>query len=95
MRCAMHVIVSAFLLAMMVVSTWANERDDRPAETDWPCVTKECRPWTYWWWMGSAVNEAELTRHLEDYHKAGIGGVHIIPIYGVTLPPKPSPAIMR
>lgn len=41
------------------------------------------RPWTYWWWMGSAVNETELTRQLEQFAKAGLGGVHIIPIYGV------------
>lgn len=39
-------------------------------------------PWTRWWWMGSAVNEAELTRHLELYASAGIGGVEICPIYG-------------
>lgn len=41
------------------------------------------RPWTYWWWMGSAVNEADLTRQLEAFAKAGIGGVHVVPIYGV------------
>ncbi|MDB5240273.1 MAG: glycoside hydrolase [Spirosoma sp.] len=41
------------------------------------------RPWTYWWWMGSAVTEPELTRQLEQFAKAGLGGVHIIPIYGV------------
>lgn len=40
------------------------------------------RPWTYWWWMGSAVNEADLTRQLEQFAGAGLGGVHIIPIYG-------------
>jgi hypothetical protein len=33
--------------------------------------------------MGSAVNEIELTRQLEQFAKAGLGGVHIIPIYGV------------
>jgi hypothetical protein len=46
-------------------------------------VAKECRPWTYWWWMGSAVDKQNLTQHLETYHKAGVGGVNIIPIYGV------------
>ncbi|HQP98042.1 MAG TPA: glycosyl hydrolase [bacterium] len=51
-------------------------------EFSWPEITKECRPWTYWWWLGSAVNKAELTRHLEAYRKAGMGGVHIVPIYG-------------
>lgn len=38
------------------------------------------RPWTYWWWMGSAVNPADLTRQLEQFARAGMGGVHVIPI---------------
>jgi hypothetical protein len=41
------------------------------------------KPWAYWWWLGSAVNEADITANLEDYAKAGFGGMHIIPIYGV------------
>ncbi|RIV17590.1 glycoside hydrolase [Fibrisoma montanum] len=40
------------------------------------------RPWTYWWWMGSAVNEKDITHQLEQFARAGLGGVHIIPIYG-------------
>ena len=41
------------------------------------------RPWTRWWWLGSAVDEANLTRLLEVYQQAGLGGVEITPIYGV------------
>jgi hypothetical protein len=41
------------------------------------------KPWTYWWWMGSAVNERDITFQLEEMSKSGLGGVHIIPIYGV------------
>ena len=41
------------------------------------------KPWAYWWWMGSAVDEKNITANLEDYAKAGFGGLHIIPIYGV------------
>jgi hypothetical protein len=33
--------------------------------------------------MGSAVDEAGLTRALEAYREAGLGGVEITPIYGV------------
>ena len=52
--------------------------------TDWPEITKENRPWTRWWWLGSAVtSEAEITRHLQAFHDAGIGGVEISPIYAV------------
>jgi hypothetical protein len=43
---------------------------------------KTAKPWTYWWWMGNAVTKEEITRHLEAYAKAGMGGVHIVPIYG-------------
>ncbi len=32
--------------------------------------------------MGSAVDQTNITRELQRYHAAGLGGVHIIPIYG-------------
>ena len=41
------------------------------------------KPWTYWWWMGSAVNRTDIKEQLSDFAQAGLGGVHIIPIYGV------------
>jgi hypothetical protein len=41
------------------------------------------KPWAYWWWPGSAVNEADLAANLKTYADAGFGGLHIIPIYGV------------
>ncbi len=40
------------------------------------------RPGAYWWWMGSAVDKDNLSRQLAAYDCAGMGGVHIIPIYG-------------
>jgi hypothetical protein len=42
----------------------------------------ECRPWSCWWWLGSAVDKDNLTRELTRYGDAGWGGVHVIPIYG-------------
>ena len=50
---------------------------------DWPEVKKESKTWTRWWWMGSAVDEKNIRRSLIAFHKAGIGGVEIEPIYGV------------
>jgi len=41
------------------------------------------KPWSYWWWMGSAVDRENIQSQLRDFAKAGLGGVHIIPIYGV------------
>jgi alpha-L-rhamnosidase len=41
------------------------------------------KPWAYWWWLGSAANKADVSSNLQDFAKAGFGGLHIIPIYGV------------
>ncbi|MDR1737632.1 MAG: glycosyl hydrolase family 2 [Candidatus Symbiothrix sp.] len=51
--------------------------------TDFPPITREAKPWTRWWWMGSAVDSTNLTCNLEALSRAGIGGVEITPIYGV------------
>src|SRR5215475_4470717 len=50
---------------------------------NWPPVTSQTRPWTRWWWQGSAVNKSDLTVEMEKYQKAGLGGLEITPIYGV------------
>lgn len=49
----------------------------------WPQITELQKPWTRWWWMGSAVDSAGIRHNLESLSKAGIGGVEITPIYGV------------
>ena len=49
----------------------------------WPEIKKESKTWTRWWWMGNAVDKKNLTRSLVEFHKAGIGGVEIEPLYGV------------
>jgi hypothetical protein len=68
----------ALLLALAGVSTVAAA-DDPLA---WPPITRLQKPWTYWWWMGSAVDTNNIARQLARFHDAGLGGVHIIPIYG-------------
>jgi hypothetical protein len=49
----------------------------------WPKSSNINQPWARWWWMGSAVDKPNLKKSLIDFHKAGIGGVEITPIYGV------------
>ncbi len=51
--------------------------------TLWPPVTRTAKPWTRWWWLGSAVDKPNLTRLLETYRQAGLGGVEVTCIYGV------------
>jgi hypothetical protein len=58
--------------------------------TAWPEPTPSSRPWTRWWWHGSAVDEANLTRLLEEYDRVGLGGVEITCIYGVKGEPHPN-----
>jgi hypothetical protein len=53
-----------------------------PDPLAWPAIVAEHRPWTRWWWLGSAVDKENLTRSLEEFKQAGIGGVEICPIYG-------------
>ena len=52
------------------------------AAPGWPATKREHRPWTRWWWLGSAVDRANLTRELGEFSAAGFGGVEITPIYG-------------
>jgi len=33
----------------------------------WPAHASPTRPWTCWWWMGSAVNKTNLTRELQRF----------------------------
>lgn len=49
----------------------------------WPEINRETKPWTRWWWHGSALTKEGITAELEAYKKAGLGGVEITPIYGV------------
>ncbi len=45
-------------------------------------INSEAKPWTRWWWMGSAVDEAGIKKQLTQLATVGFGGVEIVPIYG-------------
>lgn len=53
------------------------------AQITWPATSQTTRPWTRWWWQGSAVNEKDLSLNMEKYKAVGLGGLEITPIYGV------------
>ena len=48
----------------------------------WPAATQQARPWTRWWWMGSAVDSTGIATQMQLFHEAHFGGVEIVPIYG-------------
>ena len=49
----------------------------------WPEIVPEHKPWTRWWWLGSAVDRHTITQLLEEYQRVGLGGVEVTPVYGV------------
>ena len=49
----------------------------------WPEVKTEMKPGARWWWMGSAVDDANLNVLMKEYARTGIGTLEITPIYGV------------
>src|ERR1041385_3271651 len=77
---AAQIAAAVILTAIFCASTLGTPPDS--GALAWPAQTRESRPWTYWWWMGSAVDTNNLTKELTRYRDAGLGGVHIIPIYG-------------
>lgn len=79
---------SSLVLLLLFIGFQPIEAQPAPARTatpelTWPAITRQTRPWTRWWWMGSAVNKTDLARLLKQYREAGLGGVEITPIYGV------------
>jgi hypothetical protein len=75
-------VVAALCLSFLGGATFGAPVVTNAPLSAWPAITSQTRPWTYWWWMGSAVDKTNLTRELQRFHDAGLGGVHIIPIYG-------------
>lgn len=48
----------------------------------WPEIGRESKPWAYNWWPGSAVDPQSISNEFRRYAEGGLGGVHVIPIYG-------------
>jgi hypothetical protein len=71
-----------FFAVLLLALSLVNLSSAQTPKTVWPTIEKQMKPWVRWWWMGSAVDEKNLTANLSTYQKAGIGGVEITPIYG-------------
>ena len=68
--------IFSFIL-LGVSSAWSE------GTPSWPLPSKEAKAGTRWWWMGSAVDDANLSWNLAEYARVGMGTVEITPIYGV------------
>ena len=75
--------ILAFFPSAATAQPAGDSRAPKALTVAWPEVTQTARPWTRWWWLGSAVDEPNLFRQLETYRDAGLGGVEVTCIYGV------------
>ena len=78
---AKRLAVLGFCVCCVWLSATSNAAD-APRPLVWPQAAAQDGPWTRWWWLGSAVDKANITRQLEQFKAAGIAGVEICPIYG-------------
>lgn len=80
-RFSLLITTSALIVLVFTFNNVSGQKATQ--QPGWPQVTKEAKPWTRWWWMGSSVNPTDLKAAMEAYSKAGLGGLEITPIYGV------------
>ncbi len=73
-----RLLVLLFAGATLIAASWAKA--EAPS---WPASSQTSKPWTRWWWLGSAVDASSLRDQLQAFAQAGLGGVEICPIYGV------------
>ena len=77
-------LLRAFLLLYCLLLSWGVNAQMwiGPDKLKIP-IPQEAKPYTRWWWLGSAVDSVGLDYNLKEFAKVGIGGVEITPIYGV------------
>ncbi|KPK80534.1 MAG: glycoside hydrolase [Bacteroides sp. SM23_62_1] len=79
-------ILTGIILGTLVFTIFSCSSPDAsysdPADL-WPEPAVTMKPWTRWWWHGSAVDKQNITNRLEEFAETGIGGVEITPIFGV------------
>ena len=76
-------LAGTLLSLLLVAPTWMESPSAQRGQRTWPPIVAETKPWTRWWWQGSAVDKPSLTTQLDALAAAGIGGVELTPIYGV------------
>jgi hypothetical protein len=78
-----HILTLLALLALLLAPLTTLHAADADADPlAWPQPTRDAKPWTAWWWMGSAVGKATITREMTEFHEAGLGGVEVGMFYG-------------
>ncbi|MES2775986.1 MAG: glycosyl hydrolase [Bacteroidota bacterium] len=76
-------LINAFSKKLLTATALTLAVTTSFSQAKWPAITQQAKPWTRWWWLGSQVTKPDLTTVMQDYQKAGLGGLEITPIYGV------------
>src|SRR6476620_2894694 len=76
-------IACTLLSLLLTAPAWVESPEAQSGQRTWPPIVAETKPWTRWWWQGSAVDRSSLSLQLKALAGAGIGGVEVTPIYGV------------
>jgi len=72
-------ILFVLFFLLVKIESAICQSNPTPNPLSWPLVNKpETKPWTWWWWHGSAVNKADITADLEDFQRSGLGGASIV-----------------
>src|SRR5215471_12485951 len=74
----MHNSYKLFIILLLTILSLHTS-----SQIQWPAITQTSKPWTRWWWQGSAVNKKDLGIVMQQYQQAGLGGLELTPIYGV------------
>lgn len=72
------------LLSLIQIYTACTSKDTNNQKKSLQIVPSQqtYKPWAYWWWMGNSVTKEGISKNLKAYKEAGLGGLHIVPIYG-------------
>ena len=82
----MRILFFFFIFMIITESCYKKSTD----YFGWNNISTTAKPATFWWWMGSCVNEVEIERQLIMLKEAGFGGVTVCPLYeykNPTIPP--------
>lgn len=64
-----------FLAAMSLTSAVTAQQ--------WPTQSVQTKPGARWWWLGSALDEKDVSWNMDQYSSHGLGTLEITPLYGV------------
>ena len=73
-----------YVISILFLFTTCNSKEINSQKSNIQIIPSEqtYKPWAYWWWMGNSVTKEGISTNLKLYQEAGLGGLHIIPIYG-------------